>query len=62
MNILIIIISLIIIGVFANYSGKIIEKLKLPALVGMMILGMFIGPSFLNIVPKETLALSSEIK
>ncbi|MGL5378972.1 cation:proton antiporter domain-containing protein [Clostridium sp.] len=62
MNIIIIIISLIIIGIFANYTGKIIEKIKLPALIGMMILGMFIGPSFLNIVPKETLELSSEIK
>ena len=52
------IISLLIIGVLANYSGLIAEKFKLPSLIGMMLLGMFIGPSYLNLVPKETLEIS----
>ena len=60
--ILIIIISLLIIGVLANYSGLIAEKLKLPSLIGMMLLGMIIGPSYLNIVPDATLEISSTIK
>ena len=59
---MIIIISLLIIGVLANYSGLTFEKFKLPSLIGMMLLGMFIGPSYLNLVPKETLEISSTIK
>ena len=60
--IMIIIISLLIIGVLSNYSGLIAEKFKLPSLIGMMLLGMFIGPSYLNLVPKGTLEISSTIK
>lgn len=59
---MIIILSLLIIGVLANYSGVVVEKLKLPSLIGMMLLGMFIGPSYLNLVPQETLEISSIIK
>ncbi|MDU4884026.1 cation:proton antiporter [Clostridium sp.] len=59
---LIIIISLILIGILANYSGKLVEFIKLPSLIGMILLGMFIGPSFLNIVPQSTLDISSYIK
>lgn len=59
---LIIIISLILIGILANYSGKLVEFIKLPSLMGMILLGMFIGPSFLNLVPQSTLDISSYIK
>lgn len=59
---MIVILSLLIIGVLANYSGLIAEKLKLPSLIGMMILGMVIGPSYLNVVPQGTLEISSAIK
>ena len=59
---MIIILSLLIIGILANYSGLIAEKFKLPSLIGMMLLGMFIGPSYLNLVPESTLAISSTIK
>ena len=59
---LIIIISLILIGTLANYSGKLVEFIKLPSLIGMILLGMFIGPSFLNLVPQSTLDISSYIK
>ena len=47
---MILLVSLLIIGVIATYSGKIAEKFKLPALIGMMVLGIIIGPSFLNVV------------
>ncbi|MEF9992275.1 MAG: cation:proton antiporter [Romboutsia sp.] len=60
--ILSIVISLILIGVLAKYSGILVEKMKLPALIGMMIIGMFIGPSFLNLVPKSTLEIAPIIK
>ena len=59
---LIIIISLILIGILANYSGKLVELIKLPPLIGMILLGMFIGPSFLNIIPQSTLDISPYIK
>lgn len=59
---LIIIISLILIGILANYSGRLVEFIKLPSLIGMILLGMFIGPSFLNLVPPSTLDISSYIK
>lgn len=59
---MIIVLSLLIIGVLANLSGIIAEKFKLPSLIGMMLVGMFIGPSYLNLVPEGTLAISSTIK
>ena len=62
MSILIISISLIIIGVLAHYSGKLVELIKLPSLIGMMIIGMLIGPAFLNLVPQGTLDITPTIK
>lgn len=59
---LVIIISLILIGVLAYYSGKLVEFVKFPSLIGMILLGMFIGPSFLNVVPQTTLNISPYIK
>ena len=49
-KLLVIIVSLILIGILANYSGKLVELIKLPSLIGMILLGMFVGPSFLNLV------------
>ena len=59
---MILLVSLLIIGVIATYSGKIAEKFKLPALIGMMVLGIIIGPSFLNVVPNNTLEMAPIIK
>lgn len=54
--------SLLFIGITANYSGVLAEKIKLPGLIGMMIMGMLIGPSFFNLVPQVTLDISSALK
>lgn len=54
--------SLGIIGFIASISGNVAEKLKLPSLIGMMIVGMLIGPSFFDFVPKEVLNLSPTLK
>jgi NhaP-type Na+/H+ or K+/H+ antiporter len=62
MNFLIVIFSLIVIGILANYSGKIVEFIKLPSLIGMILLGMIIGPAFFNVVPDAILNLSPYIK
>ena len=61
-EIMILLVSLLIIGIIATYSGKIAEKFKLPALIGMMVLGIIIGPSFLNLVPNNTLEMAPIIK
>ena len=62
MNIIVIACSLIAIGILAYLGGKAAEIFKLPSLIGMMIIGMIIGPSFLNIVPIKTLNISIYIK
>nr|WP_211101833.1 cation:proton antiporter [Turicibacter sanguinis] len=59
---MIVLLSLIIIGILANYSGKLVEYIKLPSLIGMMIFGMIIGPAFLNVVPQATLKIAPVIK
>lgn len=62
MKILILVVSLIILGFIAFYSGKVVERIKMPSLIGMMLSGMLIGPAFLNIVPKEMIEISPIIK
>lgn len=62
MNLFLIIISLLFIGILAFYGGKLVERLKLPSLIGMIIVGMVIGPSFIDIVPKVTIKISPYIK
>ncbi len=57
-----VIISLIIIGVLAYLSGVLVEKINLPSLIGMMIVGMLIGPAFLDLVPRNTLEVAPMIK
>ena len=61
-KIILIILSLILIGFLAHFSGKLAEKLKLPSLIGMILIGMIIGPSFLNLVPKATLNIAPTLK
>ena len=62
MDIIVILISLFIIGILAHWCGKLAEMIKLPSLIGMMLIGMFIGPSFIDIVPIKTLNISTYIK
>ena len=62
MDILKIIISLIGIGLIAYWSGRAVEFIKLPSLIGMIVIGMVIGPTFLNIVPEATIKISPYIK
>ncbi len=62
MNIIVVVVSLIVIGILSYLGGKFAEILKLPSLIGMMLIGMLIGPSFLNLVPIKTLNISVYIK
>ncbi|MDR1782038.1 MAG: cation:proton antiporter [Bacilli bacterium] len=53
-------IGLIIIG--GIISNFICDKVKLPRLIGLMIIGFIIGPSLLNLIDKEILNLDLDIK
>lgn len=57
-----VLVTLIIIGFVSNYVGKLFEKIKLPSLIGMMIFGMIVGPSFLDIISDDILNISPTIK
>lgn len=62
MTLVIMIMSLVIIGRLAYYCGRLVEYVKLPSLIGMMIFGMLIGPAFFNLVPEDTLTLAPTLK
>lgn len=62
MTLIIVLVRLVIIGILAHYSGKLVEYIKLPSLIGMMLIGMLIGPSFLNLVPDATLTIAPTLK
>lgn len=59
---MILVFSLLLIGIISTYSGKLAEKIKLPSLIGMMVVGMIVGPAFLNLVPHQTLSIAPIIK
>ncbi|EPY2280374.1 cation:proton antiporter [Clostridium sporogenes] len=50
---------IILLGLIAN---KLFEKLKLPGLLGMLILGIIIGPHVLNWLSKDILNASSDLR
>lgn len=41
--------------VLAALAGKLISKLRLPSILGWLIVGMFLGPHALNIIPQDVL-------
>lgn len=54
--------TLSVIIIFGLLFNKIFEKLKLPGLLGMLILGIIIGPYGLNYINKDVLAISSDLR
>ncbi len=53
-------ISLILIaGMFMGWACK---KIKLPALLGMLLTGMILGPYMLNLIDESILEISSELR
>lgn len=54
--------SLAIIVLLGLAFNKGFEKLKLPGLLGMLLLGILIGPFGLNLISKEILNISSELR
>lgn len=56
------ILDLSIILLLGFFSGFIMEKIKIPKLIGMIIIGILIGPSFLNIISNEMISYSANLR
>lgn len=56
------IISLAIIILLGMIVGRVFEKINLPDLLGMLILGILIGPHFLNLISNDMLIISSDLR
>ena len=54
--------SLGIIFAFGLFFGYLSKLLKLPSLVGMMLAGVLVGPSFLNLINNDILTVASELR
>lgn len=54
--------SLAIIIILGIISSKLFEKLKLPGLLGMLILGVLLGPYVTNIISPDILRVSPELR
>ena len=54
--------SLAIIIILGLMSNKLFEKLKLPGLLGMLILGVLLGPYGINIISADILRISPDLR
>lgn len=54
--------SLAIIIILGLMSNKLFEKLKLPGLLGMLILGVLLGPYGINIISEDILRISPDLR
>ena len=48
-----------VLGLFANY---VFEKIRIPGILGMLLVGILIGPSSLNWLHKDILTISSDLR
>ena len=54
--------SLALIILLGLVSSMILEKIKLPNIIGMLIVGIMLGPSMLNMLDESLLSISGDIK
>ncbi len=54
--------SLAIIGLFGLLASVIFQRLKLPGLLGMLLLGVLVGPYGLNVLDQNLLTVSGEFR
>ena len=54
--------SLALIILLGLVSSMILEKIKLPNIIGMLIVGIMLGPSMFNMLDESLLAISGDIK
>ena len=62
MNYFFIFIFFIFLAIYSNFLGKLVEKIKIPSLIGMMIAGVIIGTYVLNKTPDLALTLAPIFK
>lgn len=55
-------VSISLILVLGLLFSKLFTKCKLPGFIGMMVVGILLGSSFLNVIDNKLLAISSEIR
>lgn len=55
-------VSLAIILILGLFMNKIFEKLKLPGLLGMLIVGVAMGPYGLDMISSEIMTISSDLR
>lgn len=54
--------SIFYITIFGFVFSKLFEKFNMPALIGYLIAGILIGPSFLNIIDPKLISISAELR
>ena len=54
--------SLAIIFLSAILLGSLLRKIKLPPLMGMLLIGILFGPRALNLISTDLLAISSDLR
>ena len=54
--------SLALIILLGLISAMILEKIKLPNIIGMLIVGIMLGPSMFNMIDESLLNISGDIK
>ncbi|WP_025724754.1 cation:proton antiporter [Acholeplasma granularum] len=54
--------SIGVILILGFLAGIIFDKIKLPKIIGMIVVGIFIGPSFLNIIDDSILNISTHLR
>ncbi|WP_215904827.1 cation:proton antiporter [Treponema brennaborense] len=55
-------VSLALVFLFGSFFGSLLQKLKLPGLLGMLIAGIVLGPSVLNVLDESLLSLSDNLR
>ena len=54
--------SLAMIMIFGFLAGEICKKLRLPALMGMLAVGILIGPYMFNLIDESVLGISAQLR
>ncbi len=54
--------SFALILILGMLLGSLFTKIKLPSLIGMLLTGIILGPSVLNLIDEKTLMISSELR
>ncbi|SEN69550.1 sodium/proton antiporter, CPA1 family (TC 2.A.36) [Amphibacillus marinus] len=54
--------SIGLLGLFGYLAAKLTEKMKLPGLVGLLVIGSLLGPYFFNVLQPDLLSISQDLR